>query len=39
MTQGRGIYTIKLLNYDIVPSHLVEKIAAAAAEKRKAREG
>jgi len=39
MTQGRGIYTVKLANYDIVPSQLVEKIAAASAEKRKAREG
>ncbi|NLG29094.1 MAG: hypothetical protein GX557_14380, partial [Chloroflexi bacterium] len=39
MTQGRGIYTVKFVNYDIVPSHLVEKIAATAAEKRKAREG
>jgi len=38
MTQGRGIYAMKFLNYDIVPSHLVEKIAADAAEKRKARE-
>lgn len=39
MTQGRGIYTVKFVNYDIVPSHLVEKIASTVAEKRKAREG
>jgi elongation factor G len=34
MTQGRGIYSMKFSHYDIVPSHLVEKIAAAAAAKR-----
>ena len=38
MTQARGFYTIKFSHYDIVPSHLVEKIAEAArkrAEKEK----
>lgn len=34
MTQGRGIYAMKFSHYDIVPSHLVEKISAAAAAKR-----
>jgi elongation factor G len=38
MTQARGFYTIKFSHYDIVPSHLVEKIAEGArkrAEKEK----
>ena len=38
MTQARGFYTIRFSHYDIVPSHLVEKIAEAArkrAEKEK----
>jgi len=38
MAQGRGIYTVKFVNYDIVPSHLVEKIAADAEAKRKSHE-
>ena len=38
MTQARGFYTIRFSHYDIVPSHLVEKIAEGArkrAEKEK----
>jgi elongation factor G len=38
MTQGRGIYTMTPKNYDIVPSHLVEKIAEESAKKRAERE-
>lgn len=34
MTQGRGIYSMTFSHYDIVPSQLVEKIAAASAAKR-----
>ena len=34
MTQGRGMYTMEFSHYDIVPSHLVEKIAADAAKHR-----
>jgi elongation factor G len=33
MTQGRGMYTMEFLRYDIVPGHLVDKIKADA-EKR-----
>jgi elongation factor G len=34
MTQGRGMYKMEFSHYDIVPSHLVEKIAAEAAKRR-----
>ncbi|MHB9033250.1 MAG: elongation factor G [Anaerolineae bacterium] len=34
MTQGRGIYAMSFSHYDIVPTQLVEKIAAASAAKR-----
>ena len=34
MTQGRGFYTMKFSHYDIVPSHLVEKIAEEAKKRR-----
>ncbi|MCE5259997.1 MAG: elongation factor G [Chloroflexi bacterium] len=34
MTQGRGIYSMSFSHYDIVPTQLVEKIAAASAAKR-----
>lgn len=40
MTQGRGMYTMEFLRYDIVPSSLVDKIRADAekrAEKEKER--
>lgn len=40
MTQGRGMYTMEFVRYDIVPAHLVEKIKAEAekrAEKEKER--
>jgi elongation factor G len=37
MTQGRGFYTMKFSHYDIVPAHLVEKIAEEA-KKRAERE-
>jgi elongation factor G len=33
MTQGRGRFTVKHSHYDPVPSHLADKIGAAAAEK------
>ncbi len=42
MTQGRGMYTMEFVRYDIVPAHLVEKIKAEAekrAEKEKERGG
>jgi elongation factor G len=32
MTQGRGMYKMEFSHYDIVPAHLVEKIAAEAAK-------
>jgi elongation factor G len=38
MTQGRGIYTIEFLRYDIVPGNLVEKIREEAEARRKAAE-
>ncbi len=34
MTQGRGFYAMKFSHYDIVPSHLVEKIAEEAKKRR-----
>ncbi len=34
LTGGRGTFTAELDHYDVVPSHLVEKIAAAAKEAR-----
>lgn len=34
MTQGRGYYTMTFSRYDIVPAHLVEKIAAEAKARR-----
>lgn len=37
MTQGRGFYTMKFSHYDIVPSHLVDKIVEEA-KKRAERE-
>ncbi len=33
MTQGRGIYTLKFSHYDIVPAHLVDKIAEEAKKR------
>ncbi len=38
MTQGRGFYTMKYLRYDIVPSHLVDKIREQAEKKRQEHE-
>jgi len=38
MTQGRGYYTMKFSHHDIVPSHLVEKIAEEARKRREAKE-
>jgi elongation factor G len=38
MTQGRGLYSMKVSDYDIVPAHLVEKIAEESAKKRAERE-
>ncbi len=40
MTQGRGIYEMEFVRYDIVPAHLIEQIkadAAARAEREKER--
>lgn len=40
MTQGRGMYEMEFVRYDIVPAHLVEQIkadAAARAEREKER--
>ncbi len=37
MTQGRGMYTMEFLRYDIVPGHQVDKIKADA-EKRSEKE-
>ena len=34
MTQGRGYYTMTFSRYDVVPAHLVEKIAAEAKARR-----
>ncbi len=34
MTGGRGTFTTQFDHYDVVPSHLVDKIAAAAKEAR-----
>ncbi|MFH1085029.1 MAG: elongation factor G, partial [Chloroflexota bacterium] len=36
MTQGRGIYTMEFVRYDIVPGHLVDKIREEAEARRKA---
>jgi len=30
MTQGRGIYTMEFVRYDIVPAHLLDQIRADA---------
>ncbi len=38
MTQGRGIFTMKFLHYDIVPGHLADGIKQAAARKREERQ-
>ncbi len=38
MTQGRGFYTMKFSHYDIVPSHLVEKIAEEAKKRQEAKQ-
>ena len=38
MTQGRGFYAMKFSHYDIVPSHLVEKIAEEAKKRREAKD-
>jgi elongation factor G len=38
MTQGRGYYTMKISHYDIVPPHLVEKIAEEAKKRREEKE-
>ncbi len=37
MTQGRGMYTMEFVRYDIVPQHLVEQIKAEA-QRREERE-
>ena len=40
MTQGRGMYTMEFVRYDIVPAHLIDQIRADAqrrAEKEKER--
>ena len=34
MTQGRGYYTMRFSRYDVVPAHLVEKIAEEAKKRR-----
>jgi len=34
MTQGRGMYTMEFVRYDIVPQHLVEKIREEAQKRR-----
>jgi elongation factor G len=36
ITQGRGVYSMKIVSYEHVPSHLMEEIIAAA--KREAEE-
>ena len=36
ITQGRGVYTMKIISYEQVPSHLIEEIIAAG--KREAAE-
>jgi hypothetical protein len=36
MTSGRGRFTLSHSHYDPVPAHLVDRIAAAAAEAAKA---
>jgi elongation factor G len=36
MTQGRGMYTMEFLRYDIVPAHLVDKIREETEARRKA---
>jgi len=33
MTQGRGFFTMKFSHYDIVPSHLIEKIVEEAKKR------
>lgn len=38
MTQGRGFYTMKFSHYDVVPSHLVEKIAEEAKKRQEAKQ-
>jgi elongation factor G len=34
MTQGRGIYTMKLSHYEPVPAHIAEQVIAQAKRER-----
>jgi elongation factor G len=38
LSQGRGVFSMEFSHYDIVPSHVAQKIIEAAAKERKEEE-